>query len=287
MKSFSRYLPINDETFSSPLFLTSAGRVLIPPGASYPPPGHPDLYHFSWEEGRVLPEFSLFCVEAGSGVWETRHGSFPIHAGQVGQVFPGAWHRYRPTPSTGWTECWIQFNGQLAHEFWEKGLFAEENPVRTPCFSERFFRQFRELAEDIRSPDLTNSPFLGLRVAGLLGLLYQPETETSGGSTLVEKALHHIWNYSHRQLGVSEVARRLGVSRRTLERAFLAEGRSAGEEISLCRLNRAERLLRETRLPLKNIATLAGFGTTEQMRLRFQAKHRMSPGHYRSLLAPS
>jgi len=104
-RNFARYLPIDDALFASPVYLTSAGRATIPPGAAYPPPGHPDLYQFKWREGRVLPEFSLLWVEAGAGVWETQRGSFPIRAGQVGQVLSGQWHRYRPDPASGWSEC--------------------------------------------------------------------------------------------------------------------------------------------------------------------------------------
>ena len=121
-RDFARYLPIDDALFASPVFLTSAGRTTIPPGAAYPAPGHPDLYQFKWQDGRVLPEFSLLWVEAGTGIWETHHGSFPIRAGQVGQVLAGQWHRYRPAPATGWTECWVQFNGRLVHELEAAGV---------------------------------------------------------------------------------------------------------------------------------------------------------------------
>jgi transcriptional regulator GlxA family with amidase domain len=82
-------------------------------------------------------------------------------------------------------------------------------------------------------------------------------------------------------LGVAEVAEQLGVSRRSLERAFAAAGLGVLEEITRCRLNRAERLLRETQLSVQHIASLAGFGTVEQMRLRFHACHGCSPATFR------
>lgn len=282
--SFARYLPIGDALFASPLFLTGAGRTTIPPGAVYPPPGHPDLYQFQWCDGRVLPEFSLLWVKAGGGVWETRDGSFPIRAGQVGRVFSGQWHRYRPDPRTGWTECWVQFNGRLAHELESSGHLAPGHPVCTPAHPRRFARQFLEFLRDVTAPELVNSTGLGLRLLGLLGLLPGPATAASvPAGTLVEQARQHIWSHSHRQLNVAEIAGHLGVSRRTLERAFAAAAGSGGvlDEITRCRLNRAERLLRETRLPVQHIASLAGFGTAEQMRLHFQARHRLSPGGFR------
>jgi AraC-like DNA-binding protein len=281
--SFARYLPIDDALFSSPLFLTGAGRTTIPPGAVYPPAGHPDLYQFQWREGRVLPEFSLLWIEAGAGVWETRHGAFPIRAGQVGQVISGQWHRYRPDLRTGWTESWIQFNGRLAHELEAAGHLDPGRPVRTPDHPRRFARQFIEFLRDIHAPGMVNSTATGLRLLGLLGLLPGRDAAAAKpAANLVEQARRHIWSHSHRQLNVAEVASHLGVSRRTLERAFAAAGPGGVlDEITRCRLNRAERLLRETRLPVQHIATLAGFGTAEQMRLNFQSHHQLSPAGYR------
>lgn len=282
-ENFARYLPIDEALFASPLFLTGAGRATIPPGGVYPPPGHPDLYQFDWREGRVLPEFSLLWVEAGAGVWETRRGSFPIQAGQVGRVFSGQWHRYRPDPEVGWTECWVQFNGRLAHELEASGHLSPRQPVCSPEHPQRFARQFREFLRDLASPDLVNSTATGLRLLGLLGLLGSPAHAAAPvARDLVERARQHIWSHSHRQLSVAGVAVHLGISRRTLERAFSGAGlRGVLDEITRCRLNRAERLLCETRLPIQHIASLAGFGTSEQMRLHFQACHRLSPAAFR------
>jgi AraC-like DNA-binding protein len=280
---FARYLPIDDALLASPLFVTSAGHATLAPGAFYPPPGHPDLYQFNWADGRVLPEFSLLWVEAGTGVWENQHGSFPIRAGQVGRVFSGQWHRYRPDPATGWTEHWVQFNGRLAHELQAGGHGSPAQPVCTPEHPERFARQFLEFLADLSAPDFINSTSQGLRLLGLLGLLEnRPNPAADPARALIERARQHIWSHGHRQLNVVEVAAHLGVSRRTLERAFTAVGpTSVLDEITRCRIHRAERLLRETRLPVQHIVGLAGFGTPEQMRLHFQARHRVSPAAYR------
>ncbi len=285
-RNFARYLPIDDALFASPVFLTSAGRTTIAPGAAYPPPGHPDLYQFEWREGRVLPEFSLLWLEAGHGIWETQRGAFPIRAGQVGQVLSGQWHRYRPDPASGWTECWVQFNGRLAHELEAGGHFSSANPVSTPGHPRLFAREFLAFLRDIAAADFTNSTAQGLRLLGLLGALNDPAqaatTTTTTPRNLIERARQHIWSHSHRQLNVSEVAEHLHVSRRTLERAFsVACLPGVLDEITRCRLNRAERLLRETHLPVQHIVSLAGFGTAEQMRLHFHARHRLSPAQYR------
>jgi transcriptional regulator GlxA family with amidase domain len=53
------------------------------------------------------------------------------------------------------------------------------------------------------------------------------------------------------------------------------------EEINACRLSRAKRLLKETDLPVKSVAHLAGFSSTERMRVLFVEREGVSPISYR------
>jgi transcriptional regulator GlxA family with amidase domain len=82
---------------------------------------------------------------------------------------------------------------------------------------------------------------------------------------------------------VRDVADCLGVSRRALERRFGAVlGRTVLEELTRCRFNRAERLLRETDLPVKTVVYMAGFGRAENMRQAFTKQFQLSPRAYRA-----
>ena len=83
-------------------------------------------------------------------------------------------------------------------------------------------------------------------------------------------------------MSVSDIARQLPVTRRTLDRRFVeATGHSVLEEINACRLSRAKRLLTETDLPVKTVAHLAGFNSTERMRVVFVEREGISPTDYR------
>jgi transcriptional regulator GlxA family with amidase domain len=100
---------------------------------------------------------------------------------------------------------------------------------------------------------------------------------------VVQKALEIIWSHSTPPLSVGDIARQLPVTRRTLDRRFVeATGHSVLEEINTCRLSRAKRLLVETDLPVKSVAHLAGFTSTERMRVLFVEREGMSPTVYRS-----
>jgi transcriptional regulator GlxA family with amidase domain len=111
-----------------------------------------------------------------------------------------------------------------------------------------------------------------------------PENQAVRGvdDAVVKKALEIIWSHSSPPLSVGDIARQLPVTRRTLDRRFVeATGHSVLEEINTCRLSRAKRLLIETDLPVKNVTHLAGFTSTERMRVLFVEREGMSPTAYR------
>jgi AraC-like DNA-binding protein len=297
---FHLYLPIAEEIFHRGLYVTSAGRAHIRPGQGYPPTQHPRLYQFRWAEGRILPEFSLILITAGRGVFESREtGKTTITEGSVILLFPGTWHRYAPDPKTGWTENWVQFNGELAHQLWNSGMISEKQPViRLQRFAalERYFE--RLLARIYRNPG-ANSFLLSLHVLRFLTTVLESLPETpheredkvslcDTADPIVAAAVDYIWTRSHTVLSVADVANHAGVSRRTLDRRMAAVlNHTVLEEIIRCRYSRAERLLRETRLPVKTVSSLAGFGSTENMRQVFIKMANTPPGNYRRSFAQS
>jgi transcriptional regulator GlxA family with amidase domain len=99
---------------------------------------------------------------------------------------------------------------------------------------------------------------------------------------IVQRALELIWTHSHFPMSVSDIARQLPVTRRTLDRRFVeATGHSVLDEINACRLSRAKRLLAETELPVKTVARLAGFSSTERLRVTFVEREGISPTIFR------
>ena len=71
---------------------------------------------------------------------------------------------------------------------------------------------------------------------------------------------------------------RLRIQRRTLARHFLSlRGCNVLEELTACRLARAQRMLRETRLPIKRIAYAAGFSSPTDLGA---CPSNRNPGHY-------
>jgi transcriptional regulator GlxA family with amidase domain len=78
------------------------------------------------------------------------------------------------------------------------------------------------------------------------------------------------------------VAEEVGLSRRSLDRRFRAAlRRSAAEELLQVRLNRTCLLLRQTSLPISQIAGLTGFTDQNHLGRCFRRNLKLSPTGYR------
>lgn len=83
--------------------------------------------------------------------------------------------------------------------------------------------------------------------------------------------------------GVEGLARLLGVTDRHLRRVMLAAFGAAPIAIAQThRLLTAKRLLRETRLPVTEVAFAAGFQSVRRFNAMFQARYRLSPSRVRA-----
>lgn len=87
-------------------------------------------------------------------------------------------------------------------------------------------------------------------------------------------------------LALADLARHANTSVRNLTRRFRAEtGITPLQWLLHQRVGRARELLESTTLPIDRVATLAGFGSRESLRLHFAKLVGLSPSRYRSSFA--
>ncbi|WP_145357326.1 XylR family transcriptional regulator [Alienimonas californiensis] len=98
----------------------------------------------------------------------------------------------------------------------------------------------------------------------------------------VAAAVQFIRQRASSGINVADVLRAVPVSRRSLEDRFRAIlGRTPHEEIARVRLNRVRRLLRETELPIGEIAARAGYRSAAYLSAAFRKSVGCSPRDYR------
>lgn len=280
-----RYLPQEREDEVWGVFLLDAGRAAIPPQSPYPPAGHPEGYHFLWGEGRVLKEFQIILISEGHGVLETRRGGRrPVRAGQAFILFPGEWHRYRPTLSSGWTETWVGFSGEYATHLMTT-LFSPTEPVVTAPDPKKLSQRMTDLAKNVTAwPEVGTRSLLGVRLLEVIALLHRGTSSTAepAGKPRLESARLDILTHASERIDWPDMARRYGMSYATFRRRFKTmTGRSPLDYQIQIRLNRAAELLRTTQLTAREVAQRLGYNHVHFFSRQFKKRFGKSPQHHR------
>jgi AraC-like DNA-binding protein len=109
-------------------------------------------------------------------------------------------------------------------------------------------------------------------------------TQRKGVRSDVERVLPPL--LPHGKATTSEVARQLGVSRRTLSRSLFAEGVTFARILEELRAALAQRYLRDRELPISEIAWLLGYREISSFTHAFRRWNGMSPREFRSSIAP-
>ncbi|HYO24757.1 MAG TPA: XylR family transcriptional regulator [Lacipirellulaceae bacterium] len=159
-----------------------------------------------------------------------------------------------------------------------------------------------ELADPPLSSVALNAETGGYRAAALLDrmmkgrirkpqrLLVEPTNVVERRSTQasavddpdVAAALEFIHHHAADPIGVDDVVNHLEMSRRALELRFRdAVGRTPHDELQRVRLNRAQRLLLETDLPIPKVALAAGYRSGSYLAQVFQKQVGRTPAQYR------
>ncbi|MBI9016635.1 MAG: helix-turn-helix domain-containing protein [Phycisphaerae bacterium] len=292
------YLPINDKCIDWDLYLTGIGTASIEANSSYPPQGHPGIYDFNWNKGRVLPEYQILYISEGSGSFESSAtGVIEVYAGSIMILFPEVWHRYKPDIGTGWKENWISINGEYLYRLANRKLICPENAVLHLENSEQVLDAYRKIWKKLLDQQMQNSFLLSAYAMEILALaidsaepIGSKETYTNKAANreevvkdqLLAEAIHYIWSHSHRNTSIDDIVKNLSVTRRTLERKFnQILGYSIGQEITYCRIERAKHLLRHTSLPISHIALAVGFSGSDRLSKVFRKIVGITPGQYR------
>ena len=297
MYEFFHYLPVNEKLIHSGLYLTAVGRGTIPAQNTYPPSGHPNLYAFNYKRGRILPEFQFILIAEGSGVFQTEEsGVVPIQPNTLLMLFPDIWHSYKPDPTTCWVERWVSFNGTIPHYLLEEWYLSPKKPFYYLSDPSKLLSIFDDFLDHIHKNPTKNTFLTSLRTTSFISQVIDATTmgtpalksdlnpcrTIKSDDPVVSAALDLIWTHSHRQMSTTSILDQIPASRRTLERRFRTIcGHSIHDEIILCRLSRAKRLLSETHLAIKKIAFLSGFGSSERMRCTFLKIIGKSPSQFR------
>ena len=118
--------------------------------------------------------------------------------------------------------------------------------------------------------------------AGTLRPASQRQSTQQARRTTFDAAVEILSTEFSRPIRIEEVARRVAVSPRQLQRAFADEGELGFRSyLRRIRMSHAHRLLATTDLPVKEIAQRVGYGNPSQFSKAFKRVHGIPPSHAR------
>jgi AraC-like DNA-binding protein/quercetin dioxygenase-like cupin family protein len=283
--------PLSDSIEASPsgteFYLKDAGHSVVPANLDSPPTleDHPQKHAFCLGEGRVIQDFQVIYIYRGKGVFQsTQGGKIPINAGDVLLLFPGEWHYYQPDPEVGWTKYWIRFNGDYAKKMVSELLLSPLRPVIRIGPNEALLQLFSILAKAIHINPFFNQLAIAAQGIQVLGhLATSTQRHTSKYSDQVEATRCHIYEHVGQTIDYRGLAQDLGFSSYSVfrEEFHKVTGLPHTQYQLGIRLDKAKELLRETALPIGEIADQLGFRDQYYFARFFKAKTGITASEYR------
>ena len=261
-------------------------RGLLAVGAGYLPRSGGHLRRRSPGSDEAL---LAYCVRGG-GWCELAGQLYPVRAGDLLVVPPGASHICGPHVSNPWTIHWVLAAGENLGEYLKELGASARAPLVWMGEDPQLTRLFNEVLKTLE----TGTSFLNLlqasqALAHLLALMIrQRHEQTRDASDSVQKVAEGIIYMSEhldQPMRVSALAALANLSRAHFSMLFKEQtGCSPRDYLHLLRIHRACQLLRSSTLNVKEIATRLGYQDQFHFSRQFKAFQGVSPSEYREVL---
>ena len=284
----SKYMLASERDLLWGLTVTTIGYEEIAPGDEYPTHGHADGYYFNLESGRELNEYQLLYIAEGQGTFHSHTvPTAQLREGDLFLLFPGEWHSYSPSPTTGWKSYWIGFKGRNMDDRVRAGFLTPTQPIYHVGFSDDIVHLYKEAYETALCEAAYSQQVLAGLVNHIIGVMYSLErnielNRNQAHVDMVNRARLEIREHLESSLTIQQVAQDLGVSYSNFRKLFKEyTGISPATYQQDLRLQRAKELLSTTDMSVKEIAYRLNFESPDYFSAKFKAKTGRRPSELR------
>jgi AraC-like DNA-binding protein len=237
--------------------------------------------------GRTLNCYAAVWVSQGKGWLETSatRQQIEITEGTLFWLFPGVTHSYGPYAS-GWTESWVLFEGKIAQEFEQAGLFSPAQPVKRLTGYVPITAFFDRIKDDFEKSGPQTAVISGMLIGRLIAEINSLETpeaaETNSPTQPVIQTMDWLDEHFGGKIDFEEIAQEKGLGYSTFRRYFKqVSGLPPQEYLQNLRISRAKKLLVFSDLSIKQIAFRVGFGDPYYFSRVFHAETGLAPSDFR------
>ena len=290
-----KFFPTSQSQKEWGLYLTDCGREVISPHYKiYPPQVLVDAtqHNFDAKKRRRVNYSQMVYIRKGQGYYENEYFKKTcVKEGTLFLVFEGIYCGLQPDRETGWEAYWVSFGGEQSNRLMKEPFFSPHSPVidlAEPVKFEALMQAFINsmVEEDVyfKTPYSITGQLLEL-LGQLLEMKENRASVVMQDEVQIRRAQAFISKHALEKIDYSELARQLGMSKRTFWRKFVMLMNTPPLRYQLAiRLNHAQRLLLTTKLSIAEIAAHAGFETVYYFSSLFTKKMGMPPLRYRKSL---
>lgn len=241
---------------------------------------HPRYRWNCWERGD-RPFVILQWTRSGAGVYENKQGRWPVpaHHAFVAVVPERSTYYYPAEARDPWVFTWVNFYGTLACDLFRKfqSEFGPVIPLSAQGASAAALRRLLTLT------GRTDRSRVSLQAYAFILEWWREASRPADDSEAgLARALRFCRDHFREPLGVKQIAHEAGMSREHFSRTFTKHTQeSPAAFLRRLRVEESARLLRETSLPLREIAMRSGFYSARHLMRTFQREHRVTPSTYR------
>jgi len=234
-------------------------------------------YDFS----RILRCFSIHIVIGGCGYVTMANQTFRIEAGECFAIPPNTKFFLGTDDNNKWEYIWFKFSGNCAENYYKNLGFDIDNPTQK-C---KKFKCFVSKLDDILGRYEDGATIGYYKMVSLFYEFLDANINLikRKNPNVTDRAIEYVSSHCHeKDLTVEKICSVLNVSHSHLSRIFKEnKGVTLKKFIIQKRLESACRLLRESKLGIKEIANLVGFGDSVHFAKTFKNYMKTSPQNYR------
>ncbi len=285
-----KYLIAGENDLKFNTVVNAIGSQRIAPHSEYPLKVHPADYFFDPAKGRVLHEWQLLYITQGKGRFRSAHTQpVDVDPGTVILLRPGELHSYRPADATGWIEYYIGFEGRTFDRMLQLLELDKGCQLWTIGPNNELTRLYERAFEIASDKKIAPQPLLTGIVCHMLGLLNYAIRNRSDhpAANRLEQAIERAKIIMEKKvvedLDLQELAAELNLSYSWFRKTFKDyTGHAPANYFQRLKLRRAERMLAETQLSIKEIAYSLGYKSTEHFFTIFKKHTGSTPSAYRN-----
>lgn len=227
--------------------------------------------------------YLIHYVSSGRGVFHCGQRAYKLKRGDLFLIVPSQLVSYRADSEQPWEYCWVGFNGTDAKRLVAMAGLSEQNPVLHPDDDQPIGELLMRIAQSSGHSVANDAEMAGhlyLFLARLIRL-NSARAHTNPHQEYVSNALRFIqYNYAN-NIGVSDIAQYVGISRSQLYRAFLQDfDVSPHTYLQKYRINEACSLLRNATITVAEVAGSVGFNDPLYFSRVFKSIKGMTPSDY-------